>query len=171
MVENFKHILRFILFAFAQIFIFNQLELVYGIQLMIYPLFIFLLPLELNVFLLMLISFAFGGIIDWFSNTYGLHASAALILAYFRPFLLNFFKPRDGYTPGVEFSTYSMGYTWYFTVLSIFCFVQIFWFLFLEQFKWGSLWFLFGKTFLSGIISIALCFLVQLTFFKKPSTR
>ena len=54
MIEIIKHSIRFVLFLIAQAFIFNQLEIGLGIQLMVYPLYIFLLPLGMNVFLLII---------------------------------------------------------------------------------------------------------------------
>ena len=99
MIDIIKHSIRFVLFLIAQAFIFNQLEIGFGIQLMVYPLYIFLLPLEMNVFLLMLVSFGLGFGIDLFSNTYGLHASSALIIAYGRPYLIKLFEPCKLYKP------------------------------------------------------------------------
>ena len=45
----YKHIIRFVVFAFLQALIFNQLNIGFGIHLMIQPLFIMLLPFELTV--------------------------------------------------------------------------------------------------------------------------
>ena len=90
MIQIIKQSIRFIVFLLVQLCVLNNLEIGLGIQLMIYPLFIFMLPLELNVFVIMLISFLFGYIIDLFSNTYGLHASAAVLLAYFLMEQFNF---------------------------------------------------------------------------------
>jgi hypothetical protein len=82
-----KNSLRFILFAFVQALIFNNLEVGFGIHLMIHPLFIMLLPFEIGAFSLMSIAFVMGAIIDIFSNTYGLYASSLLMMAFFRPII------------------------------------------------------------------------------------
>lgn len=171
MIDIVKHSIRFILFLITQAFVFNQIELGLGIQLMVYPLFIFLLPLELNVFAVMLISFGLGYGIDFFSNTYGLHASAAILIAYLRPFLLKFFEPREGYLPGNELSLFAMGYPWYMKVYSIFLGIHLTWFFLLEQFKWSEFWLIVLKTSLSLPISLGLSILFQLSFFKKPANR
>jgi hypothetical protein len=44
-----KNIIRFVVFAILQALIFNQLEIGYGIHLMVHPLFIMLLPFEMGV--------------------------------------------------------------------------------------------------------------------------
>ena len=86
-----KHIIRFFLFALIQVLVLNQIEIGWGIQLMIYPVFIMLLPVELSVFYLLLISFLFGMFIDSMSNSYGLHTSALLLFAYLRPLIFKVF--------------------------------------------------------------------------------
>ena len=50
-----KNIVRFVLFFVLQVLVLNQIEIGTGAQIMIYPLFIFLLPVELNVIFLMAI--------------------------------------------------------------------------------------------------------------------
>ena len=86
-----KHIIRFIILWILQVLIFNQLEFGFGIHMMIYPLFIMLLPFDLGILSLLLYAFLLGLSIDIFSNTYGLHASSLLMMAYFRPIIFNFF--------------------------------------------------------------------------------
>jgi hypothetical protein len=171
MIDIIKHSIRFVLFLIAQAFIFNQLEIGFGIQLMVYPLYIFLLPLEMNVFLLMLVSFGLGFGIDLFSNTYGLHASSALIIAYGRPYLIKLFEPRDGFDPGTELTIYSMGYTWFGYVFGTFLIAHTMWFFFIEQFKWSEFWYVVLKTVLGVPLSLFICVLLQFLFFKKPIKR
>ena len=72
---------RFVLFVFLQIFIFNQLEFGFGIHLLMCPLYIMLLPFEMNIIILLMIAFGMGVFVDVFSNTYGLHASSLLLMA------------------------------------------------------------------------------------------
>jgi hypothetical protein len=171
MIEIVKHTIRFFLFLIVQVFIFNQLEIGLGIQFMIYPLFIFLLPTEINIILLMAISFALGISIDSFSNTYGLHASASVLIAYGRPYLLKLFEPRDGYPPSTELTISSMGYAWFSSVYGIFLSAHIFWFFLIEQFKWSEFWFLFLKMILSVPLSLGMSIIIQLLFFKKITNR
>ena len=171
MIEIIKHSIRFVFFLIAQAFIFNQLEIGLGIQLMVYPLYIFLLPLGMNVFLLMLISFGLGFCIDLFSNTYGLHASSALVIAYGRSYLLKLFEPRDGFDPGIELTIYSMGYTWFAYVFGTFLLVHTMWFFLIEQFKWSEFWYVVLKTVLGVPMSLSICVLLQFLFFKKPVKR
>lgn len=162
------HTLRFVLFLFAQALIFNQLEVGLGIQAMIYPLFILLLPYDLNIFLSMLISFALGAGIDSISNTYGLHASSAVLLAYLRPSIFKLFEPRDGYEGMQEMNIYEMNSTWLLSVFGLMLLIHHLWFFTLELFKFNEIGFIIQKTVLSVPISLVLCILIQVIFLKKP---
>lgn len=162
------HILRFVLFLFAQALIFNQLEVGLGIQAMIYPLFILLLPYNLNIFLSMLISFMLGVGIDSISNTYGLHASSAVLIAYLRPGIFKLFEPRDGYEGMQEMNIYEMNSTWLLSVFGLMLLIHHLWFFTLELFKFNEIGFIIQKTVLSVPISLVLCILIQVIFVKRP---
>lgn len=165
------HSLRFVLFLFAQALLFNQLEVGLGIQAMIYPLFILLLPYDINIFLSMLISFALGFGIDSISNTYGLHASSAVLLAYLRPSIFKIFEPRDGYENTQEMNIYEMNSTWLLSVFGLMLVIHHLWFFTLELFKFNEIGFIIQKTILSVPISLILCILIQVIFVKRPGKR
>jgi rod shape-determining protein MreD len=76
-----KNSIRFIVLVLLQAFVFNQIEIGFGIHLMVQPLFIMLLPFETGVITLMILGFTLGLILDIFSNTYGLQASSLLLMA------------------------------------------------------------------------------------------
>ena len=108
-----KNSIRFVLFVLLQALVFNQIEIGFGIHLMVHPLFIMLLPFETGVFTMMILGFGLGIIIDIFSNTYGLHASSLLLMAYMRPIIFKFYGPREGYDPLKEPSVFDMGSRWF----------------------------------------------------------
>lgn len=161
------HGLRFIFFLLVQVLILNQLEIGLGIQFMIYPLFILLLPVELKTITLMLIAFVFGLFIDAFSNTYGLHTSALLIFAYMRPLIFRLFAPRDGYDILLETTVLNLGYIWYLKTFGILLLLHHFWFFMFEMFKLNELVFVLQKTILSVPLSVLLCLFLQYLFIKK----
>ncbi len=164
-----KHIFRFALFLVIQVLVLNQVELGAGTLIIIYPLFIFLLPVEINIFLLLFLAFALGISIDALSNTYGLHASSMLIFAYFRPIILKVFAPRDGYEPDVELNFYSMGYRWFFQTFGVLLLIHHFWFFLIELFRFDEAFYVFKLTVLSVPMSFALCILLQFLLIRKPS--
>ncbi|MEJ6583817.1 MAG: hypothetical protein QNL61_11855 [Crocinitomicaceae bacterium] len=163
-----KNILRFLGLMVFQILVLNQIEIGFGIQLMVYPLFILLLPVEMSIILALLLAFALGLSIDVISNTYGLHASALLVFAYFRPLIFKVSAPRDGYDPMMETNLHTMGYKWFIKTFGVLLLIHHFWFFLLEIFKLNELAFVFQKTGLSVILSFLLCLLLQYLFMNKP---
>lgn len=164
------HTIRFVLFLFAQALLLNQLEIGWGVHVMIYPLFIFLLPYNLNIFISMIIAFTLGIGIDSISNTYGLHASSALLLAYLRPSIFKLFEPRDGYENMQEFNIQEMNRSWLFSVFGIMLLVHHLWFFSLELFKFNEIGFILQKTILSVPSSLIVCLLIQYIFIRRSSS-
>jgi hypothetical protein len=165
------HILRFVGFFLIQVLILNQIEIGFGIQIMIYPLFILLLPVEMNVFTLMLVAFGLGIFIDSMSNTYGLHASSLLTMAYFRPVIFKLFAPRDGYDALLETNLFNMGNMWFLKTFGILILIHHFWFFLFEMFKLNELLFVLQKTGLSAVVSFLICILLQYLFIRKPKEQ
>lgn len=171
MNEILKHSLRFVLFIFAQSLIFNQLEIGFGIQIMIYPLFVLLLPVDMGIFSLMLLSFLMGMAIDAMSNTYGLHTSSLLFVAYLRPVFFKIFSPRDGYELNTETNIHMMGTSWYVKTFGILILIHHFWFFLIEVFKLNELFYILQKTLISVVLSFIICTLIQYLFLKKPKEK
>ncbi len=93
-----KNIIRFILFILFQKFILNEVPPLHQfIVPYIYFLYILWLPFNINRFGLLVISFAFGLTLDFFTGTPGLHAAPCVLIAYIRPFLLNLPHPAGYY--------------------------------------------------------------------------
>lgn len=166
-----KHIIRFVLFAFFQVIILNNLELGWGVYPMIYPLFILLLPFEMATVPLLLISFFFGMTIDAFSNTYGLHASSALIFAYFRPLVFKLMSPRDGYENIEESTIYSMGFRWFLYTYGLLLLIHHTWFFAVEIFKVNEWMLLLRKIGLSVPLSFLFSLLAQSIFVNKRKSE
>ncbi len=161
-----KHGLRFIFFVLVQVLILNQMEIGLGTQLMIYPLFIALLPVDLGILATLIIAFILGLSIDAFSDTYGLHASSALVVAYLRPMVYKIFSPRDGYEQIEETNIHQMGFSWFLKSFGLLLFVHHLWFFMLEMFKINETLFVLQKTVLSAPMSFAVCILLQFLFLR-----
>lgn len=158
------HSVRFILFVLFQVLVLNNLELGWGVYPMIYPLFILLLPFEMATVTLMLIAFGMGIVIDSLSNTFGLHASSAVVFAYFRPLVFKLFSPRDGYENTGESNVYVMGIRWFTFVFGLLLLVHHTWFFLIEVFKWNELGFVLRKVALSVPLSFLFSLFAQFIF-------
>ena len=82
--------LRFVLLVLAQVMIFNRLNFMGFINPMVYVLFFYWYPIRTNRPLFLFLGFFLGFVIDMFSDTMALHATAGLTLAYARPIIMRF---------------------------------------------------------------------------------
>lgn len=162
---------RFVFLALLQVLLLNQIEIGFGIQLMVYPLFILLLPVEIGVIPLMGVAFLLGIVIDSLSNTYGLHASSLLFMAFLRPLIFKLFAPRDGYDPLQEINLFTMGFSWFLRSFGLLLLAHHFWFFMLEMFKLNEIIFVLQKTGLSVVLSFLMCILLQYLFIRKRPVK
>lgn len=162
-----RNSIRFVVIILLQTLVFNQIEIGFGIHLMVQPLFIMLLPFETSVFTLMTLGFTLGLIIDVFSNTYGLNASSLLLMAYLRPIIFKFYGPKEGYDPLKEPSIFDMGGRWFLLVFGVLILLHHFWFFLIEIFRLDQFLLILQKTILSVIISYLLCIILQTFLIKK----
>lgn len=159
--------IRFVLFVLFQALILNNLEPGLGLHAMIYPLFIFMLPFQMGTVLLMLISFVFGLVIDSFTNTFGLHASSAVVMAFFRPIIFKWLSPRDGYESVEAVNVYSMGGRWFLYAYGTLLLIHHTWFFTMESFKLNEFIWILLKIGLSVPSSFLLSLLVQFIFISN----
>lgn len=83
-----KQVLRFILLLILQILICNHVALFGFLNPNLYLLALLLLPLDLPLSVQYLIAFATGLVVDTFQMTFGIHASAAMMLIVLRPYVI-----------------------------------------------------------------------------------
>lgn len=166
-----KNILRILFLVFLQALVLNQLEIGFGIQIMVYPLAILLLPFETGLTLILFIAFIMGMMIDSISNTYGLHTSSLLIVAYFRPIVFKMFAPREGYDELKESNIYEMGTRWFVYVFGLLLLGHHFWFFLIEMFRIDAILLILQKLILSLPISFFAAILLQMLFVRKPKER
>ncbi len=159
--------IRFVLLVLVQVLILNNLEVGAGIYPMLYPLFILLLPIEMATVTLMFISFFFGLTIDAFSNTFGLHASAAVVFAFFRPLIFKLFAPRDGFETGEMNAMNLLAIRWFIVSYIVLLFIHHIWFFIIEVFKWNEFLLILQKIILSVPISFGLSLIVRTAFMNK----
>lgn len=82
--------IRFFVLITLQVVVLNQINFGGWINPYLYVLFIILYPINSNKFGFIAASFSLGLLVDTFSDSGGVHATACLMLAYFRPVFLRF---------------------------------------------------------------------------------
>jgi rod shape-determining protein MreD len=162
-----RNIVRFLVIVLMQVLVFNNVQLSGYINPYFYVLFILLLPFETPSWLLLLLGFVLGLTIDLFMHTYGLHAAATVLMAFLRPWVLNYFAPHDGYEPGTfpRIFYYSTG--WFLKYASILVFIHHLCLFYLEVFRLGDFFHTLFRVVLSSLLTIILIVLSQFVMFRK----
>ena len=94
--EAIQYSLMILLYLFLQIFFMRNIVLFNYAFCFIYIAGILLLPADIDKMYLLLIAFAIGFTVDVFSNTFGMHASATVFIAYLRSFLIHYQTKSKG---------------------------------------------------------------------------
>ena len=162
-----SHITWFILIVLSQVLIFSELTMGVGLHIMVYPMLILIWPFDLKPIFLMLFAFLLGITIDFLSNTFGLHASSAVLVAYFRPELYRLFAPREGYDILMKPSINDLGIKWFVYVMGVSLTLHHFWFFFLEIFSWKSWGLILKNTILSTLFSLFFVIIIEVLFRKN----
>lgn len=161
------NIFRFVLLLAVQIIIFNNMNFLGYISPFPYLLFIILYPVNGNKSGLLIASFFLGLIMDMFSNSGGIHATACLVLAYFRPYIFKFsfglsyeyqtIKLNDVLTPE-RFSFILMSVVIHHFTLFV-----------LEAFQLSFFLDILLRSLLSSIFTILICIII--IYLIKPNKR
>ncbi len=168
-----KNIIRFCLFILVQVFVLDNVPpLHHLVTPHLYFLFILWLPFKMGRKNVMILAFLLGFALDCFTKTYGLHAAPCVLIAYFRPFLINILISQEGAESNYnEPSIKSMGFTPYFTFVAILTFAHHIILFFLQALQTGGYLYFLIKTLLSTLLSLLLIFLTELLFVRKQRFR
>jgi len=94
--EAIQYTLMILLYLILQIFFLRNVVLFNYAFCFIYIAGVLLLPADTDRLYLLLIGFATGFTVDVFSNTFGMHAFATVLIAYLRPFLVQYQMESKG---------------------------------------------------------------------------
>jgi len=157
--------LIFVLLILLQVLLFNNIKFSGYINPYVYIMFIILLPVEIPSWILLLLSFFTGIIIDLFSGSPGMHSSATVFAGFVRPFVLRIVSPRDGYEPRAEPSMVNYGFRW-FLIYSLFIVLVHHTALFyLEVFRFADFFRTLLRVLLSSLFTVV--FIVLIEFYRK----
>ena len=92
-----KYGLISVVLILLQILVLNNIQFSGYVNPYVYIMIILILPSLTPSWLILLIAFFTGLVIDLFFGSPGMHASATLIAGFARPFVLRIIAPRDGY--------------------------------------------------------------------------
>ena len=163
----FMNIFRFLMLLTVQIVIFNNMNFMGYISPFPYILFIILYPVNGNKYGLLIASFFLGLFLDIFSNSGGIHSTASIVLAYYRPYIFKFsfgisyeyqtVKLNDVLTPE-RFSFLLLAVLIHHITLFV-----------LETFQMSFFFDTLLRILLSSIFTILICIII--IYLTKPSRR
>jgi len=134
-----------------QLLIFNNIEFSGYVNPYIYVMFILILPAAIPSWILLLLSFMTGFVIDLFSGTMGVHAFASVMAGFVRPWALSLNVMAEAAEPDMSPSSYRNGFRWFLIYTVIVVFVHHLALFFVEIFSLRN----FGHTLLRVMLSTA----------------
>lgn len=157
--------IRFVVLLLVQVVLCSNVNFMGYINPYIYIIFIFLFPIRETRMVLLITSFLLGMLVDMFSDSGGVHAAAAVFLAYSRPVLLksSFGMLYEHQT--IKFSNTDLGslitYVTFGTLIHHFVLFS------LEVFNISSILLILKKTLFSSIFTIILSVLIVILFSRN----
>lgn len=160
-----KYGLLFILLILLQVLLFNNIQFSGYINPYVYIMIILLLPVEMPAWLLLLVSFGTGAVVDVFSGSPGMHTSATVLAGFVRPFILRVISVRDDYEPGAGPSMHTYGLRWFLIYTSVIVIIHHTALFYLEVFRFADFFRTLIRVVLSSIFTIF--FILILEYYRK----
>jgi len=161
------NIFRFIILAFAQIYIFNKIQVSGFINPQVYVLFILMLPYEISGFWLLSFAFMMGLTVDIFQHTPGMHAAASVTLAFFRPGVIRLVGKKEDLEPWQYPNVRNAGALWFLTYTLILVFMHHLFLFYLEVFRFSEFFHTLLKVFINTVLTSLIIMLIQYLFFSR----
>lgn len=130
----------------------------------VYPLAIMLLPLRTSRVLTIVVGFVTGLIIDGFYHSPGMHASAAVFMAFCRPYVCKALEPRSGYNVNYSPTAARWGFNWFLKYSSILLGLYLIFYFSVEAFTFVYLESILLKFLVSFITSMIFIIIYQVIF-------
>lgn len=103
----------FVLLIALQLLIFNNIEFSGYVNPFVYLMFILILPVSIPSWILLVLSFFTGFVIDLFSGTLGVHAFATVLAGFVRPWVLSLNVTAEAAETEMSPSSYRSGLRWF----------------------------------------------------------
>jgi hypothetical protein len=100
-------------------------------------------------------------------NTYGMHSSATIFLAFLRPYMLRMLADREDVDKKGNPSLSGNGFVWFLKYVSILVFAHHLMLFFIEAFSFSTFFSTLWRTLLSSVTTTIFIFIAMLLFDKK----
>jgi rod shape-determining protein MreD len=162
-----RNLVRFIVLILIQVFLLQNVGY-YNLAIpFLYILFILLLPIKIPNWLLFMLSFCSGFVIDIFYDTLGLHAAACTVMALVRILFITLTLQQDKYESGQIPSLGNMGLRWFFFYATTLTFIHHTVLFLFEAFRLSDILYTLLRTIASSILTIVLILVYECIFFHR----
>lgn len=155
-----QYIIRFFVLTGIQILVLNNVQISGYINPFVYILFVMLLPPKMPKAIVLILAFMMGFTIDIFSDSYGIHSSATVLLAFLRPKVLALVSVKGGEdleAIGIK----QLRINRFFTYSSILCLIHHFTLFYLEAFRLNEFFDTFLRALYSSFFSILMILMIE----------
>ncbi len=104
----------FLVLVLLQLLVFNNIQFSGYINPYVYVMLIIILPLSLPSWVVLVIAFLAGFIIDAFSGTMGVHTFATVMAGFVRPWIISLNMTHEAADPDISPSVQNNGLRWFF---------------------------------------------------------
>ncbi len=160
-----KNIKLFFWVILVQIFILNNIQLSGYINPYYYIIFILSIPNKTSKSIHLLLSFFVGFIIDFFSNSYGIHAFSSVLIAYCKIIWISKTTENKDGEEGYEINNLSISR--FIKIAFYFIFIHHFSLFFLERSSLSDFFSIFQTTLFSSFFTMILLVIHKLFTIKK----
>ena len=166
-----KNIGRFVVLVLLQVLIVKNINLGRYFIFFPYVLFILLLPFNTPKPLTLVLAFVLGLCVDMFYDTQGMHASACLVMAFVRSFVLELFAPREGYDEQLKPTITYMGAAWFSSYALILILVHHLVLFYIEAFTFHEFFRTMLRILGSTAATFSFIYLLQFLFYRPSNNR
>jgi rod shape-determining protein MreD len=157
--------LIFVLLILFQVLFFSNIQFSGYVNPYVYIMFILLLPVEIPSWLLLLLSFLLGLLMDFFLGSPGMHTSATVMAGFVRPYVLRVVAPRDGYEPNSDPSMFIYGFRWFLIYTLLIVLIHHTVLFYLEVFRFTDFFRTMLRVLLSSLFTIVFVLLIE--FYRR----
>src|SRR5690606_31573372 len=162
------NIIRAVLLLLVQILIFNFVHITWFsipfIEVFVYPLIIFLLPLRTPESVVIVLGFVTGLIVDIFTNTPGVHSGAGAFSGLARSYVINYFTPRGGYKVNISPAISTINLRWFLKYAAVMITLHCFAVSLIDIFQLKLVHYMLLRTVLSATISYVVVMIIMIVF-------
>jgi rod shape-determining protein MreD len=149
----FTYLISFVVLIVLQLLIFNNIQFSGFVNPYVYVMFILILPMAIPTWILLLLSFMTGIVIDIFAGTMGVHAFATVMAGFARPWVLSLNITAEASEPEMSPSSHTNGLRWFFIYTVTVVFIHHFSLFFVEVFGFSNFFHTLLRVLLSTMVT------------------